>query len=357
MNQGYFHRLANQSLTRFWINNPTIEEAQKAIKSGAISCTTNPTYTAKLLKQASENPQVMDIIDRVIRETKDNSQAAAEVQRQVIKRLLDVFRVLYKEKPGSQGFVSIQGDPYAEDDYENIIVEALADMKLGDNVIAKIPVTKAGLKAMEYLIGENVPIIATEVMGISQAVCACELYEGVSHRKGVEPAFYVTHITGIFDEYLAKVAQEKQIEVAKDILWQAGTIVARKQYRILKERGYHVTMLGGGARGLHHFTEMVGSDMHITINWKGTADKLLEMDPPIVCRIDTPIPDYAVSELMDKIPDFSRAYLEDGLSVKEFADFGPVRFFRDSFEAGWSYLLETIKERRKIIELAEERVD
>jgi transaldolase len=116
-------------------------------------------------------------------------------------------------------------------------------------------------------------------------------------------------------------------------------------------------MLGGGARGLHHFTEMVGSDMHITINWQGTADKLLEMDPPIVYRIDTSIPDYVVSELMDKVPDFSRAYLEDGFSVEEFADFGPVRFFRDSFEAGWSYLLETIKERRKIIELAEERVD
>ena len=44
-------------------------------------------------------------------------------------------------------------------------------------MIAKIPVTAAGLKAIEYLIGEDVPIIATEVMAISQAITVCKLYE------------------------------------------------------------------------------------------------------------------------------------------------------------------------------------
>lgn len=346
MNYGYFQRVTQQSPTRLWINNPTREEAKKALAAGAISCTTNPTYTVKMLQQESERSEVFAIIDQVLANIDDDSRAAAEIQRQVIKPLMEMFKPLFIMDQ-QQGFVSIQGDPFAEDEYLNIIDATLADRALGGNVIAKIPVTAAGLKAIEYLIGENVPIIATEVMAIAQAVAVCELYERTCQKVNKRPPFYVTHITGIFDEYLHNLAQLGQLDIAPDILWQAGTIVARKQYRILKERGYQVTMLGGGARGLHHFTEMVGGDVHVTINWRGAAEELLTQDPPVVYRMDTPIPEYAVEALL-KIPEFRMAFEEDGLVVEEFADFGPVRFFRDSFEAGWSFLLGTLRERRKV---------
>ena len=107
-------------------------------------------------------------------------------------------------------------------------------------------------------------------------------------------------------------------------------------------------MLGGGARGLHHFTEMVGADMHITINWKGTADRLIESNPPVIYRIDTPAPQHIIDELMEKIPDFQKAYTDEGLTVEEFAQFGPVDLFRSSFVKGWDSLLKAIKRRRDI---------
>jgi transaldolase len=74
---------------------------------------------------------------------------------------------------------------------------------------------------------------------------------------------------------------------------------------------------------------------------------LLEEDPPVVSMIDTPAPQSFVDELLERIPDFQRAYLEEGLSVDEFQDFGPVVLFRHSFVDGWRYLLKTIRERRK----------
>jgi len=49
-NGGYFHRVAAQTTTRLWINNPTGEEADLAIEAGAIGCTTNPAYCARLLR-------------------------------------------------------------------------------------------------------------------------------------------------------------------------------------------------------------------------------------------------------------------------------------------------------------------
>lgn len=347
--KSYFHRVTEQSENRFWINNPTPEEAELAIKAGAISCTTNPSYSAKMLQTNSEYERVISVIDEVIEVKKDDSEAAAEIQRTLIKPILEKFLPLYEKNPRVEGFVSIQGDPHAEENPDSIIEEAMEDMKLSENVIPKIPVTEAGLKAIEVLLAEDIPVIATEIMGISQAISVCELHRKIAEEKGKKPPLYVTHITGIFDEYLKKLVEREGIEISKDVLWQAGCAVARKQYRILKEQGYDVIMLGGGARDLHHFTEMIGSSMHITINWKGTADKLIEQDPPVVYRMDSPTPKYVIEELLDKIPDFRRAYLEDGLEVEEYMDFGPVKYFRDSFIEGWDFITNAIKERRKII--------
>lgn len=341
----YFHRVTKQTPTRLWINNPTSEETDKAIAAGAISCTTNPTYSYKQILR--EPDYALNVVDEIIRETEDDNEAADFIQEKLAKRIMDRFLPLYERNPGEEGFVSIQGSPYGDDDPNQIIEESLRYRELSRNAIAKIPATKAGLEAIEVLIAEDVPIIATEVMAISQAIYTCELYQQVSEESGNHPPFYLTHITGIFDEHLRNVVDREGIDIPPDVLWQAGCIVARKQYRIFKERGYFGTMLGGGARGLQHFTEMVGADMHITINWKGTADKLIETNPPVVYRIDTPAPRHVTNELLEEIPDFRKAYLEDGLTIEEFKGFGPVDLFRSSFLKGWDSLLGIIRQRRE----------
>ena len=130
------------------------------------------------------------------------------------------------------------------------------------------------------------------------------------------------------------------------MLHQAGLAVARKVYRIMTERAYKCIFIGGGARGLHHFTEMVGGKVCITINWVGTADKLIEQNPPVMYRLFNPVPDKVIDELMEKLPDFRKGYLEDGLSIEEFEDFGPVQLFKSAFTKSWGRVLEIIKERR-----------
>lgn len=350
MNNDYFKRVNKLTPTRFWINNPTPDEAKKSIAAGAIGCTTNPAYCMKLCqKNKSEEERVFGVIDRAIREYDDDNRAAVVIQKMLVKDIFEIFLPLYEKNPSQEGFVSIQGNPFLDDDPEHIFNEALEFRKLSRNFITKIPATKAGLEALEALIPENMPMIATEVMGISQAIYTCEMYNRVSKKCGKHPPFYLTHITGIFDEHLNNVVKRNSIDISPDILWQAGCIVARKQYKIFKERGYPGVMLGGGARGLHHFTEMVGSEMHITINWKGTADKLIESDPPVVYRMFNPAPQYVIDELINKFSDFKRAYLEDGLDVDEFKNFGPVNLFRSSFIRGWEFILTKIKEQREAI--------
>ena len=153
-------------------------------------------------------------------------------------------------------------------------------------------------------------------------------------------------ITGIFDEWLAKDVAKKGIDINPDVLYQAGIVIAKKVYQEVHDRGYRLSFIGGGARGLQHFTEMVGADACITMNWRGTCDKLIELDQPVVSRFFNPVQPRVLEELIQKLPEFKRAYFEGGLDIEEYESYGPVEYFRDSFIESWRNTLEKIKEER-----------
>jgi transaldolase len=342
----YFLRVTDQSPTMFWINNPTRRQADMALEHGALGCTNNPSYTQKMLDHPEEKAYAEALLDEAIRET-DNEWEAAEVfQRKMVKPVADKFMPLFEKSGGQHGYVSIQGDPINEDDPNIVIRDALANSKLSPNICCKIPTTTSGLKAIECMIEENIPINATEIFGVSQFVHICETYQQASQRTGHKPMFYMSHIAGIYDDYLANYVRENNVDISPDVLWQGGMAVARKVYDMMIERDYPCTFIAGGARGLQHFTEMVGGRICCTINWEGTADKLIEQNPPVVYRLFNPVPQKVIDELMEKLPDFKRGYLEDGLEEEEFEHFGPVQLFRSMFVNSWKRALEIMKERR-----------
>ena len=343
MPSGYFHRVSQETDTRLWINNPSKQHVEWAIEAGAVNCTTNPSYCSKLV--VSEQDYIRGVIDGVVAEIEDDDAAAERVYHRAAARVMRLFSPLHEASGGAHGYVTIQGDPRTDEDPDDIIKQAMGCQHLGKNFLAKIPVTVAGLGAIEYLVARDVPICATEVFSLAQAIQVCELYHSATEKSGKQPPMFVTHITGIFDEYLAEMVKREGIDISPEILAKAGCIVARKEYRVLKERGYKVTMLGGGARGTQHFTEMVGGDMHITINWS-TAQMLTEADGPVVSRIEAQDDQAVVEELAAKLFDFRSAFYEDGLPTEAFKDFGPVVLFRNMFLAGYSRLLQEVRARR-----------
>jgi transaldolase len=350
MKPPYFIRVAQQTPTRFWINNPTREQADLAIQNGATGCTNNPAYTQKMLDYPGEGRYALPILDAAIRESEDDDQAAALFQRMLVGPIAEKFLPMFERSGHEDGYVSIQGDPLHEDDPQVVIREALENRKVAANICCKIPTTRSGLEAMEYLVGQDIPLNATEIFGVAQMVRLFETYLQASHKTGKAPKLYMSHIAGIYDDHLRNVVARDHIDISPDVLFQAGLAVARKVYQIMEERGYPGTFIAGGARGLHHFTEMVGGKVCGTINWEGTADKLIEQDPPVVYRLFNPVPEQVIDELLEKLPDFRRGYLEDGLEVEEFEEFGPVVLFRSSFTQSWRRMLGMIQERRAAIE-------
>jgi transaldolase len=345
-NTGYFQRVTHTTPTRFWVNNPTYEQARLAIEAGAVGCTTNPSYVSKLLSSPADRAYVERTIKVLLPHIKDNTELASVVQRIMVARLSDIFMPMYEASEGSKGFVTIQGDPFEETKTEAIIADGIESRKIGDNITVKIPVTTPGIKAIATLVEQDVPTMATEVMGISQAISIAEAYKSASENSGHRPPFYLTHITGILDDHFKRVIKNEGIKISDEAVKWAGLSIAKKQYRLLKERAYPGTMIGGGARKLEDFTELVGGDLHITINWKGTADTLLDLDKDVTSRINVDPDQAVIDELMTKLPDYRRAYEEDGMSEDEYYDFGGVELFRSSFMKGWETLLDLIQEMR-----------
>lgn len=342
MPNDYFHRVAETG-TRFWINNPTLSEADQALAAGAINCTTNPSFCSRLLEVEPES--VRGLIDRIIASEDDNDRTAEKVYGLAAQRVLVRFLPLYDSSRHESGFVTVQGDPRHDDDADYIVREALRFASLGPNFMAKIPVTEAGAAAILALVERGIPICATEVFAIAQATYVCEAFERAARSAGKRPPFFVTHITGIFDEYLQAYVKREAVAITPEVLRQAGAAIAHAEYRLHKEKRYPGTLLGGGARGIQHFSDMVGGDMHVTINWS-TARELLDADLPASPRIHDQPPPEVIEELSAKLPDFRRAYAVDGLSPREFRDFGPLLHFRASFLRGWTRLLDEIKSRR-----------
>jgi len=346
MTQTYFKRVHALTPTKFWINNPTKEEADRAIEAGALGCTCNPSYCGKMLfDRPGEKEYVSALLDRVIEEADSATKAEEELQRRLVAGIAEKFMPIYKKYPGENGYVSIQGDPINEDNAEVIIHEARLNRAVAENICCKIPTTESGLEAMKTLVAEDTPINATEVFAIQQALDLCELYGKVSKESGKKPKFYISHITGIYDEYLKEEAERENIDISPDILYQAGLSIAKKLYQIYIDKGYSVTFIGGGARGTQHFTEMVGADVCVTINWMGTADTLLDQNHPVVERFFNPTPDYVIEELLEKLPDYRRGYEEGGIHADEYEDFGPVVKFRNSFVKDWNRVLQEADNR------------
>ncbi|MBS6168897.1 transaldolase family protein [Dielma fastidiosa] len=338
----YFQRVKEQSETRFWINNVTEKEAHWAIDEGAVGCTQNPSYVYKMMNHPDMQEKVEALIKKYVGEESDANEILIKIQRDLVKDIAAVFLDQYETSQGRSGYVSIQGDPFHED-ADTIIKHALFNRQAGPNIMAKVPVTEEGLKAIEVLAAQGVPINATEVMSVRQALDVCEVYERATHGMKNKAPIYYSHITGILDEYLKKVVETEKIEISADTLWHAGICAAKKTYWLCRQKNKEVGFIGGGARGLHHFTEMVGADANITINWQGTADKLIAENPMVVQRFFMPTPDHVVDELCTKLPDFRKAYFVEAIKPSEYEDFGPVVLFRSSFEDAWSKALDKIR--------------
>lgn len=338
----YFKRVTRYTPTLFWINNVTRRQAELAIAEGAVGSTQNPAYLSKVLGSPDDGNYLKEMALPLIEKYAENDDVVTELQRQAIAGICKKFEGLYDQSGGSLGLVSIQANPFAENT-PTILDNAEKAMSLARNFIIKIPATRDGLAAIGQLIANRVPVLATEIMSVDQVLDVLKAYE--ENTRGLKnPApMWMAHINGIFDEQMAEDVKTLGVEIEGDVLRQASLLLARKIRAIIRERGSAVHYMAGGARTLEHFTDWVGVDGAVTINWKGTADKLIERNGPVTDVFNAPISYQAIDELIAKLPGFAKAWTPGSLKMEDYEYFSPVVRFRNSFEQGWISARNTVE--------------
>ena len=129
MTENFFTKLKQETPTRLWINNPTVREVKLSIEHGAVSCTTNPTYGANMIRRDGEFARA--VIRECLKQTNDHNVVADLTQQRLVARILPLFQPIFEASQGKDGYVSIQGDPRADTDPDHIVGEAFRYRSLG----------------------------------------------------------------------------------------------------------------------------------------------------------------------------------------------------------------------------------
>ena len=332
-------RTVSTTATDYWNDSCATRELEYALANGAVGATTNPSIVLGVLRQE------YDAWKGKIREFIAESPTANEeaISWKLIeamglhgaKMLLPVF----DRERGLKGRLSMQTNPVNYMDTPKLVEQAVHFDSLAPNIQVKLPVTAAGVSAIEEATRLGVNINATVCFTLPQAIAVAEAVDrGLARRakeghdvSNMRPV--CTIMIGRLDDWLKVVAKRDGVTITPGHLDWPGIAVIKKAYGIFKARGYRARLLAAAYRHHMHWSELIGGDIILTIpyEWQVLFNKSdIEVKP----RMDDPVDSAIVAEIYRKFPDFRRAYDENGMSVAEFDHYGAtVRTLRSFIEA------------------------
>ncbi|KPJ76065.1 MAG: transaldolase [Deltaproteobacteria bacterium SG8_13] len=343
------HKMVCISDTDLWNDSCSIKELTYAIEHGAAGATSNPVIVGEVL--GKEMPLWEDRIKEIISEmpTADEDQITWKVVEEISIKAADLLIPVYEREKGRKGRLSIQTDPRYYRDTGRIVEQAVYFDTLAPNIIVKIPVTRAGVAAIEEATYRGVSINATVCFCVPQALAVAEAVERGLQRREKEGRDIsrmgpvCTIMVGRLDDWLKVVANRDDIVTEPHYLEWAGVAAMKKAYEIYRQRGYRLRLLSAATRNHLHWSEFIGGDAVVTLTHEWQV-RFNNSDVEVVPRIDQPVPPEIVDGLLRKFSDFRRSYDEAGMSAEEFDDYGPtVRTLRQ-FIAGYQSLVATIRD-------------
>ncbi len=323
------HEMTQTTPTCLWNDSASIQELSYAIEHGGVGATCNPVIVLEVLKKEMQfwDDRIRRLIQELPIATEDELawKLVEEVSIKAAQLLLPVFQL----HGGRNGRLSVQTDPRFYRDTNAIVKQAVHLSELAPNIIVKIPVTNAGIPAIEEATYRGVSINATVCFALPQCIAVAEAVErGLKRREreGKDIASMgpvCTIMVGRLDDWLKIVAEKANITVDPGILEWAGIAVFKKTYRIFRDRGYRLRLLSAAFRNHMHWSELIGGDVVISPPHKWQL-RFNASDIAVISRVDQPVEAGIVSHLQAKFEDFRLAYTEQGLTADRFDAFPPT---------------------------------
>ena len=324
------HEMTQTTRTCLWNDSASIEELTYSIEHGAVGATCNPVIVLGVLKKEMPQwkPRIQALIEEWPNATED--QIAWQVVREISAKSAALLRPIFDAHHGCNGRLSIHTDPRLFRDTKAIVEQAEEFNRIAPNMIVKIPVTRAGIPAIEEATYRGISINATVCFTLPQCVAVAEAVErGLNRReregKEIQTMGPVcTIMVGRLDDWLKVLAEKENITIEPGHLEWAGVAVFKNTYKIFEERGYRVRLLSAAFRNHMHWSEFIGGNVVISPPHAWQV-RFNASDVVVRPRIDEPVDTRIVNELSKRFCDFRRASELGGLSIEQFDSFGATR--------------------------------
>ncbi len=346
---GPLHEMSLTTPTKYWNDSCSVAELNYAIERGAIGATSNPVIVLNVLKK--EMPLWQDRIHQVIDEhpTWSEIQVGWQIYQELAVNGAKLLLPVHEREQHRFGRLSIQTDQAFYRNGAAILEQAERFHALAPNMQVKIPATRAGIGMVEEATYRGINLNITVSFTVPQALAAAEAVERGLKRREAEGkdistmSPVVTLMVGRTDDWLKVLAQRDHIDIPLEYLEWAGVACFKKAYSIFKARGYRARLLSAAYRNFLHWTEFIGGDVSLTLPHEWQV-KYNESGYRIVERMQEPVAEEILEALDHKIPDFRRAYNENGMTADEFDTFGAtVRTLR-SFISAWHDFIAVIRD-------------
>ncbi len=333
--------------TDFWNDSCSSEELRYALEHGATGATTNPTIVLQVLRRELGLWQ-----DRIAElcaahPTASERELTWLLIEEMAVRAASLLEPIFAREAGRKGRLSIQTDPTRYRDADALVAQATRFHGLAPNMQVKIPVTRAGLAAIEEATARGVNVNATVCFSVPQALAVGEAVErGLRRRREAGKQERMTPVctimVGRLDDWLKVVAERDELAPTPGTLDWAGIACLKRAHALFQERGYRTRLLAAAYRNHLHWSELVGGEVILTIpsEWQRRFNaSALEVRP----RFTDPVP-AAVLEELARMPEFRRAYEPDGLRLDELDGFGATRRTLRTFIASYHELEGVVRE-------------
>jgi transaldolase len=333
----YLRWLAGETPTLYWHDSAVISELDEAIGNGAVGVTTNPFLVNATLRAQPDFWRAQGITTQNLPEGDARAEHLIGQVAGFVARKVAPFR----SAGYGHGYCCAQLNPNRP--CHTAVMNEMADRyaSFADNIVIKIPATKAGLAVLEDCVARGYNVAATVSFTVPQVLAVGAAFQRGAVRcqaAGREPGLGIAVVmVGRLDDYLRDVMHESDGPATEeDIIW-AGTAAIKRAYGIFQERGYESILMPAGCRGAYHITEIAGARMICSVAPK-IAGLLYEVKEPFAEKIDRPVDPAIISRLMT-LPEFVKAYEPNGMSPDEFITFGSTNRTLTQFcDNGWNPL-------------------
>jgi len=324
------HEMTACTPTCLWNDSASMQELEYSIDHGAVGATCNPVIVLSVLKKEINvwGPRIREIIEE--RPTATEHEISWQLVREISVRAAALLKPTFDRQHGRNGRLSIQTDPRLFRDSDALLRQAIEFNRLAPNLIVKIPVTCAGIKAIEEATYLGISINATVCFTLPQCVAVAEAAERGLRRREREGKDILTMgpvctiMVGRREDWLKVLIETNNVAIDPGDLEWAGVAVFKKTYRLFQQRGYRIRLLSAAFRNHMHWSELIGGDVVISPPYAWQV-RFNNSDITVRSRIHDPVSQTAIDELLRKFADFRCAFEESALSPDQFDAFAPTR--------------------------------